>query len=157
MLKGKGKTEVIDKIQSSIKGVSKGKKKIIYAVDDSTMMLKLYKKKLHTLGYEPIVFQYPAEAIKAVSKKKPNLIITDLNMPMINGLQLAKEVRLNHNEKEVPIIMITTQSDFLGRTQDKTTPRINKEAILKAGVNVVLHKPFKDTELAKAISTHVDN
>lgn len=46
-----------------------GREKQLNAVDDSTMMLKLYKKLLHAMDYNPVLFQLPVEVIKAVHKK----------------------------------------------------------------------------------------
>lgn len=153
ILKTKGKIKLVEQIMTGMPVEKAVAKPVIFAVDDSTMMLKLYQKKLHVMGYEPAVFQYPAEALEAVKKSKPALLITDLNMPLINGLQLTKEVRAYYGATELPIVMITTQSDFLGRSQEKTSAPINEEAIRRAGADEIIHKPFKDSDLAMVIET----
>ncbi len=125
-------------------GKDRGREKglMIYAVDDSRMMLNIYMKKLSQLDYESATFQFPDRALKAVKEKKPDLVITDLNMPEINGLQLTEQIRQWYDSSKLPIIMITTQNDL----QDMETAH-------KVGVDVILKKPFEDKELAETIRT----
>ncbi len=151
MLKAKGKTNIIEKMTQASTTDQEDNKLLIYAVDDSNMMLKLYMKKFHAMGHKTVAFQFPAEAIKAIKKTKPDLLVTDLNMPEINGLQLTTEIRRTYDTKKLPIIMITTQSDFVGRSQKKSSQRVTKESIVEAGVNRILHKPFSDNDLTSAI------
>jgi len=113
----------------------------------------LYAKKLYEMGYTPLIFQFPAEAIQEICKKKPDLVLTDLNMPEIDGLQLTREIRKKYSPQELPIIMITTQSDFVGGTEKTTGKPINDDTIKKLGVNRILHKPFTETDLSTAISS----
>jgi len=152
LLKKKGKNELAQKIKQGSPSEKKRKKQLIYAVDDSTMMLKLYKKLLHAMGYNPVLFQFPLEVVEAVNKKKPDLVLTDLNMPGINGLELVKKIRTKYSIKELPIIMITTQSDFVGGTRKEKATRIDDDVIKKFDVNKILHKPFTEKNLKLAIS-----
>ncbi|MFZ5570106.1 MAG: HEAT repeat domain-containing protein [Thermodesulfobacteriota bacterium] len=151
ILTAKGRTELAERIIKETPPEKKEVRPVIYAVDDSTMMLRLYQKKLHAMGYEPVLFQYPAEAIAAVNKSKPALVITDLNMPQINGLQLSKELRSMYDAMKLPIVMITTQSDFIGRSRDKTSAPISEKEIRRAGVDEIIHKPFRDSHLDAVI------
>jgi CheY-like chemotaxis protein/HEAT repeat protein len=112
----------------------------IFAVDDSKMILNIYRTTLHDLGYEPKVFEFPAEAIKAVQQDRPAAILTDLNMPDISGIDLTREIRRKFDQKALPIIMVTTQNEIN-----------DNEAALAAGVNGILHKPFTTDILAKAL------
>ena len=146
-----GKNDIVNKIKTTVSSDKKKKRKQIVAVDDSIMMLKLYSKKLHAMGYEPSVFQLPVKALQEIGIQKPDLVLTDLNMPEIDGLQLTKEIRRKYSQTELPIIMITTQSDFVGGTEKTTGKAINDEMIKRLGVNRILHKPFTDKDLAAAI------
>ena len=149
LLKKQGNNKIEEKILNQIE--KKEKTITIFAVDDSAMMLKLYQKKLHTLGFTPVVYQNPLIAVDAILKKKPDLVITDLNMPEIDGLELTKRVRAKFNSKLLPIIMITTQSDFVGKSShDKA--RVQSSQITKTGVDIILNKPFKDIELKNSIN-----
>lgn len=155
LLKDKGQNELAEKIAGSTSGKeekSKEQKDEIFVVDDSKMMLKLYQNKLGKLGYTPTIFQFPEEAITAVSVSKPDLIITDLNMPQINGLQLTKEIRRKYTSQELPILMITTQSDFVETEKGESSSKFNESSRKKSGINKILHKPFRDEELEQNIA-----
>lgn len=112
----------------------------IVAVDDSRMILNIYKATLHELGYDPVLFEFPASALEWLQTEKPLMVLTDLNMPHITGIQLAKKIREKYTEKLLPIIMVTTQNE----SQD------NEEAYL-AGVNAIVHKPFNSKSLGAAM------
>ena len=119
----------------------------IYVVDDSKIMLKLYENKITAFGYNATLFTLPDEAIKQIYASKPDLVITDLNMPGINGIQLAKAVRKKYSSTDLPIVMITTQSDFM----ESDNSQINESILSVAGINKVLHKPFSNEELKEII------
>ena len=121
----------------------------IYVVDDSKMMLKLYQNKLIAKGIKPTVFDKPEEAIPQITKNKPDLVITDLNMPNISGIELTREIRKKYTRKDLPILMITTQSDFV--EEDDTDIKIDDTVLTKSGINKILHKPFKDEDFYNAI------
>ncbi|WP_054697039.1 response regulator, partial [Desulfosarcina cetonica] len=114
----------------------------VFAVDDSKMVLNIYRGALHRLGCAPQLFEFPAEALKTVGREKPDVIFTDLNMPEISGIELIREVRRQYDKTVLPIIMVTTQNE----TQDN-------DAATEAGVNAILHKPFTAEDLGKALST----
>ena len=150
LLKKKGEKSLSRRIKSALK--PEGERRIkIMAVDDSRMMLKIYMRKLHDMGYDSDTYEFPALALAALKEAKPDLVITDLNMPEINGIQLSEEIRKTYSSRELPIIMITTQSDIAG--QSVTGESGKRENIVeKAGIDVVLNKPFGDKELSEAIN-----
>jgi len=113
----------------------------IVAVDDSRMILNIYKATLHELGFEPVLFEFPASALEWLQTEKPLMVLTDLNMPKITGIQLTKRIREKYTDKLLPIIMVTTQNE----SQD------NEEAYA-AGVNAIVHKPFNSKSLAAAMN-----
>ncbi|MCJ8501914.1 response regulator [Desulfatitalea alkaliphila] len=116
----------------------------VFAVDDSRMVLNIYRSILHNLGCTPVVFEFPAEAIARLETEIPDLIFTDLNMPEINGIDLTRAVRRRHPKERLPIIMVTTQNEC----QDN-------EAAHRAGVNAILNKPFNASMLQTAMETHL--
>ncbi|HKK89816.1 MAG TPA: response regulator, partial [Desulfobacteraceae bacterium] len=124
----------------------------IYAVDDSRMMLKLYQNKLGKAGYRTTPFQFPEEVMAAVSVSKPALVITDLNMPRMNGLQLTREIRRKYTRQELPILMITTQSDFVQAEDGNGTAAFDEAAMKKNGISRILHKPFTDEALYASVA-----
>lgn len=112
----------------------------VFAVDDSRMILNIYRTVLHNLGCDPVLFEFPAEALRQVAAAKPDMIFTDLNMPDISGVALTRAVRKHYTKAQLPIIMVTTQNE----SQDN-------DAALEAGVNVILNKPFNEKMLRAAM------
>lgn len=144
--KTRGLDVFASKIEQSISEIKEEAGISICAVDDSKMMLRLYAKKIHKLGFEAKTFEFPAEAIKEIKKNKPALVITDLNMPGINGLELTRILREKYSKDQLPVLMITTQSDFVGTASSRNDAKVDNETILQTGVNMVMHKPFDDDE-----------
>ncbi len=128
----------------------------VYVVDDSRMMLKLYQNKLLKLGFQPTVFESPEKAITAVSVVKPDILITDLNMPKVNGIQLTREIRRKYTRQQLPIIMITTQSDFIEVDRGGHHAGVNADYLIQSGINRLMHKPFTDEQLKAAIQAVID-
>lgn len=116
----------------------------VCAVDDSRMILNIYKATLHELGFEPVLFEFPAGALEWLAKEKPALVLTDLNMPEISGIELTKRIRVMYASEALPVIMVTTQSDV----QDH-------EAAAAAGVNDILIKPFNADSLRAAMGKYI--
>ena len=138
LLKSRGYVELVEKILPG--EAAQARKPRVCAVDDSRMILSLYKNTLHQLGFEPIVFEFPASALEWLEKEKPDIVFTDLNMPEITGIDLARRVRSIYPAQELPIIMVTTQSD----AQDH-------EAAKAAGVSSILFKPFDKDALQRCL------
>jgi CheY-like chemotaxis protein len=113
----------------------------IFAVDDSKMILNIYRTMLHNLGCESHLFEFPAKALERVQKEKPDAILTDLNMPDITGIEFTKGVRQWYNDVEMPIIMVTTQNEAQ-----------ENNAAYAAGVNNIIHKPFTEAQIGKALA-----
>jgi CheY-like chemotaxis protein len=123
--------------------VDKDKQKVV-AVDDSRMILNIYKATLHELGYEPVVFEFPASALEWLRQEKPLVVLTDLNMPDITGVELAGEIRKIYSKDELPVIMVTTQNEAN-----------DNEAATQAGVDRIIHKPFNAQSLKDAMDEFI--
>jgi len=116
----------------------------IFVVDDSRMILRLYKSTLFKLGYSAHLFEFPESALEKVQQDKPDLIFTDLNMPGMNGVELTRAIRQIYSPEELPIIMVTTQQDIEDRN-----------AALESGVNNILYKPFREEQLKEMIERYL--
>ncbi len=116
----------------------------VCAVDDSRMILNIYKATLHELGFDPVLFEFPAGALEWLTQEKPAMVLTDLNMPEISGIDLTRGIRKLYAKEELPVIMVTTQGDV----QDH-------EAAAAAGVNDILIKPFNAASLRKAMGKYI--
>ncbi|MCK5323158.1 MAG: response regulator [Desulfobulbaceae bacterium] len=135
-----GFSELAESILSGRKKKTVIESQSVWAVDDSRMILNIYRSVLNELGYDPVLFQNPLKALEQVETEKPKFICTDLNMPEMTGIDLTRAIRKIYNKDELPVIMITTQNDV----QD------NSEAY-KGGVNLVACKPFDTGSLKEAI------
>ena len=137
ILKQHGKNEFAQKFTGKEEDTVRPK---IVAVDDSRMILNIYKATLHELGYDPVLFEFPASALEWLATEKPLMVLTDLNMPDITGIQLTEKIRKRYTSKLLPIIMVTTQNESK-----------DNEAAHMAGVDSILHKPFNAVTLGEAI------
>lgn len=119
-------------------------KQKVVAVDDSRMILNIYKATLHELGYEPVLFEFPASALEWLEKEKPAMVLTDLNMPEITGVDLTSRIRGKYSSVDLPVIMVTTQNE----AQDN-------KAAFAAGVNKIIQKPFNAASLKAAMAEFI--
>ena len=102
-------------------------------VDDSSTMRRIIKNTLGRLGHKDILeAEDGAVAWKVMSENADiDILVTDWNMPEMNGLELVQKVRAEDKYEDMPIIMVTTEG---GKTEVVTA--------LKAGVNNYIVKPF---------------
>lgn len=141
LLKGAG----MDDFARLLDGTEKESvKRKIVAVDDSRMILNIYKATLHELGYEPVLFEFPASALEWLEKEKPAMVLTDLNMPEITGVDLTAKIRKKYSPAELPVIMVTTQNEA----------NDNKAAFV-AGVSKIIQKPFNAVSLKAAMAEFI--
>ncbi len=105
----------------------------LLVVDDSSTMRRIIKNTLARLGYKDIL--EGADGVEGWAQMDSNpdieMLITDWNMPEMNGLELVKKVRADDRFADTPIIMVTTEG---GKSEVITA--------LKAGVNNYIVKPF---------------
>jgi len=98
----------------------------------------------------PQTFDRPEDAIPQILATQPDLVITDLNMPNISGLELTRALRKKFTRQQVPVLMITTQSDFV--EEENGDMRVDDTILTKSGINIILHKPFTDDDFKQAIT-----
>ncbi len=83
---------------------------IILIVDDSTSLRKMVKFTLEQAGYGVVEAADGQDALDLLSENKVHMVITDLYMPRIDGIELIKRIREGADKKFIPIIMLTTES-----------------------------------------------
>jgi len=105
----------------------------ILVVDDSSTMRRIIKNTLTKLGHKDLLEAEDGAKAWDVMQNNSDIdvLITDWNMPEMNGLELVKKVRAEAKYEDMPIIMVTTEG---GKTEVITA--------LKAGVNNYIVKPF---------------
>jgi CheY-like chemotaxis protein len=113
-------------------------------VDDSHSVRRAIATLLEDQGYDVSVARDGIEAVKAMEAARPDVLLTDLEMPNMNGLELAAHVRSRPELASLTVIMITS------RSLDK-----HRRQAMSAGVNVYLNKPFSDHELLQHVAEAV--
>jgi two-component system chemotaxis response regulator CheY len=115
--------------------------KTILVVDDSSTMRSLVATNLSEWGdFEIVEAGSGFEALKILPSRKVDLILTDINMPDINGLELISFVKSNPIYRHIPLIIITTEASEEDRQKG-----------LELGAKEYIIKPFKMEELRRAI------
>ena len=113
----------------------------ILVVDDSVTMVLSLKTTLAMSGFEVETAGNGQEALRKLqSGLKPNLIITDINMPVMGGMELIKNVRALPGLRFVPILTLTTESETSKRDEGK-----------RAGATGWLVKPVSGNDLIAVI------
>ncbi len=115
----------------------------LLVVDDSSTMRRIIKNTLSRLGYEDVLEGEDGLQGWTVLNENPDvgMLITDWNMPEMNGLELVKKVRGDTRFSDLPIIMVTTEG---GKAEVITA--------LKAGVNNYIVKPFTPQVLKEKLA-----
>jgi two-component system chemotaxis response regulator CheY len=104
----------------------------ILVVDDFSTMRRIIKNILKQLGYENVEeAENGADAYEMLEAEKFEFIITDWNMPIMDGLGLLKKIRTNPETKALPVLMVTAEAE-----KEKVVSAI------QAGVNNYIVKPF---------------
>lgn len=116
----------------------------IMVVDDSVTVRKVTSRLLERNGIEPITAKDGMDAMSLLNDIKPDLILLDIEMPRMDGFEVATQMRHDNRLKNVPIIMITS------RTGDK-----HRERAQALGVSEYLGKPFNEDELLSLIRTYL--
>ncbi len=113
-------------------------------VDDSATMRKIIMRGVRQSGFKVDEFLEAGngkEALQILSSKGADIILTDINMPEMNGLELLEAIRSSGETKDIPVVMITTEG--------------SEEVIEKAkqlGVNGFIRKPFTPETLGATLS-----
>jgi len=114
--------------------------KRIMTVDDSVSVRQMVSFTLKNAGYETIEASDGKDALSKLNGSGINMIVTDLNMPNLDGIGLIKEVRAKSDYKFIPIIMLTTESQDNKKQEGKS-----------AGATGWIVKPFKPDQLLAVI------
>jgi pilus assembly protein CpaE len=123
----------------------------ILFVDDEEQIRKLLSTWLARHGYEVTVASDGWEALKAIRAKAPDLVITDVNMPNMNGFELTRRMRADHRTARIPVVMLSARKqadDVLtgyAEGADEYIPKPVEMAVLAAKIEVLI-KRFRTTK-----------
>lgn len=116
----------------------------VLIVDDSLSVRNSLSQLMSDGGYRVVTARDGLEAINVIDKEKPDIVLTDLEMPRMNGLELVSYIRNTEHITGMPIVMITS------RTQAK-----HRQQAELAGVNRYITKPFTEDEVLASIDEHL--
>jgi len=114
--------------------------KTVLVVDDSPSMRQLVSFTLRQAGFLTIEAVDGRDALERLAGNRVNLILTDLNMPRMDGIALIREVRSKLATRSLPVLMLTTESQEARRQEGRA-----------AGATGWLVKPFQPDKLIQVI------
>lgn len=79
-------------------------------VEDDSFVMDIYKTKLSQEGFSVVEAENGAEALKKLKDVKPNLMLLDIIMPYMDGLEVLKKMKENEDTKDIPVILLTNLS-----------------------------------------------
>lgn len=114
----------------------------ILAVDDSRTIREMVKAILNQMGHEVILASDGAEALAIARDTPVDMVLTDINMPNMNGISLVSKLRRLESYQDIPILMLTTESADYKKTKSRNM-----------GADGWVQKPFQPASLEKAVNT----
>jgi two-component system, chemotaxis family, chemotaxis protein CheY len=114
--------------------------KTIMTVDDSASIRQMVSFTLKQAGYEVVEAVDGRDAMVKLNGSPVHMMLTDLNMPNMDGIELIRHVRANSSCKFIPIVMLTTESQME-----------KKQAGKEAGATGWIVKPFKPEQLLAVV------
>jgi len=114
--------------------------KRVMTVDDSATVRQVLQMTLEGAGYEVLQAVDGVDALDKLAAGKVDMLVTDLNMPNMDGISLIKQVRLNPTYRFMPIVMLTTESQPAKKQEGKS-----------AGASGWIVKPFRPEQLLAVV------
>ena len=115
--------------------------KNILVVDDCRTTRKIVSLYLNNAGYKTIAAANGVEAIEKLVSSEVDIIISDLNMPQMDGAGLVEWVRSNPSYRDIPFIILTTENDNL-----------RKSELIQKGASAFLSKPITKENLVEEVT-----
>ncbi len=121
-------------------------KEKILLVEDNMVNMKLLQATLEPRGYTLVTAKDGEEALETAIREKPELIIMDIQLPKISGIEVVKRLRQMPEFSNVPIIALTAYA-----------MKGDEKRVIEAGFSLYLPKPVNTRELPKVISETLQN
>jgi CheY-like chemotaxis protein len=112
----------------------------ILIADDSTVFRHLEAKLLETRGYQVVHAADGIEALRRAVDDNPDLILLDIQMPVMDGVQVLATLKKQEETRHIPVIIITT----IGREKDR-------DILLRGGANAFISKPIDGPTLVRQV------
>jgi two-component system chemotaxis response regulator CheY len=114
--------------------------KIVLIVDDEAHVLSVMGLKLRAAGLEVITALDGQEALELATASRPDVLISDYNMPKLNGLELCRALEANPATAAIPTLLVTSREHDVGEKE-----------IAGTSIRMVLGKPFSPNRLVAAV------
>ncbi|MCD6680322.1 MAG: response regulator [Burkholderiaceae bacterium] len=121
--------------------VARAEVPVCLVVDDSVSVRRMMEQFVRDLGYQPDSAGDGVEALERVRRRVPSIVLVDLEMPRMNGVEFVRALRADDATRDVPVVMITSRSSEKHRALAHD-----------AGVDVFLTKPYTEDALASHIA-----
>jgi two-component system, cell cycle response regulator DivK len=119
---------------------------LVLIVEDNEKNMKLARDVLQAKGYSTVEAVSGEEGVKLAKEKKPDLVLMDIQLPGISGIEAFKQIRGNASTKAIPVIALTASVTPTDRT-----------AISAAGFDAFLGKPINLKEFIDTVKRLVEN
>jgi two-component system, chemotaxis family, chemotaxis protein CheY len=119
--------------------------KTILLVDDSPAMRQLLRFAVKRLGLRCLEAGNGEEAIAALGANAIDMVVCDINMPVMDGFTFLRILREHPKWKALPIVMVTTEGDT-----------VDRERAMKLGANAYLTKPIQAPSVVDAVRKHLE-
>jgi DNA-binding response OmpR family regulator len=113
----------------------------VLAVDDEASVLKIVRMILERAGFDVLTASGPEEGFKVLKDNEVDVILLDVNMPIMSGFDMLAEIKSNRKHKDLPVIMVTCQSEIADFELGKTL-----------GVMDYIPKPFDSRVLVQRVN-----
>ena len=125
--------------------IQENKKPLVLAVEDDVFIASVHQKKLAKEGFEVVLAVNGKEAIEFVQKRKPDIILLDLIMPIKDGFETLKELKADPNSKDIKVIILSN----LSQEEDR-------QRVLEMGaVDYVVKADVSFREIIEVIKKHL--
>jgi chemosensory pili system protein ChpA (sensor histidine kinase/response regulator) len=116
---------------------------LVLVVDDSITVRRVTQRLLHREGYRVALAGDGQQALELLQDERPAVVLTDIEMPRMDGMELTRQIRQDPAFADLPIIVITS------RIAQK-----HRDHAAALGVNHYLGKPYAESELLGLVRTH---
>lgn len=118
----------------------------VLVAEDSSVTRSMLTSILEEFQYEVIAVEHGAEALERILRESFDLLLTDVNMPEMDGIELIQNVRSNEQLVDLPIIILSTE-----------TENVDRKIGLEAGANLYLGKPVSPKKLVYKIRSLLEH
>lgn len=118
----------------------------ILIVDDQTATLDLMAATIRLLGHEPEIAHSGSQALSLIASTPPDLVLLDLMMPGMNGIEVLHRLRSSQEKNQLPVVVITAGGEY-----------DIEERVLEAGATACLQKPIDVERLKETIKACLED